>query len=71
MEETYFSLKFIPIVDSEGATIAHYEPLTETVSSATSLSRQYASTINAMLINTYVLGGVESTVVVVDLLQSA
>jgi hypothetical protein len=34
LEETYFSLKFIPIVDSEGATIAHYEPLAETVSSA-------------------------------------
>jgi hypothetical protein len=32
LEETYFSLKFIPIVDSEGATVAHYEPLTETVS---------------------------------------
>jgi hypothetical protein len=32
MEETYFSLKFIPILDSEGATIGHYEPLTETVS---------------------------------------
>ncbi|KAH7383344.1 hypothetical protein BKA66DRAFT_492648 [Pyrenochaeta sp. MPI-SDFR-AT-0127] len=30
MEETYFSLKFIPILDSEGATIGHYEPLTET-----------------------------------------
>jgi hypothetical protein len=33
MEETYFSLKFIPIFDSDGATVAHYEPLTETVSS--------------------------------------
>jgi hypothetical protein len=32
MEETYFSLKFIPIFDSDGATVAHYEPLTETVS---------------------------------------
>lgn len=32
MEETYFSLKFIPILDSEGATVGHYEPLTETVS---------------------------------------
>lgn len=31
MEETYFSLKFIPILDSEGATIGHYEPLVETV----------------------------------------
>ncbi|KAI8940858.1 hypothetical protein NX059_002119 [Plenodomus lindquistii] len=30
MEETYFSLKFIPILDAEGATIAHYEPLAET-----------------------------------------
>jgi hypothetical protein len=33
LEETYFSLKFIPILDSEGATVGHYEPLTETVSS--------------------------------------
>jgi hypothetical protein len=32
MEETYFSLKFIPILDSDGATVGHYEPLTETVS---------------------------------------
>jgi hypothetical protein len=32
LEETYFSLKFIPILDSEGATVGHYEPLTETVS---------------------------------------
>jgi hypothetical protein len=32
MEETYFSLKFIPILDSEGATVGHYEPLIETVS---------------------------------------
>ncbi|RMZ73233.1 sensory transduction histidine kinase [Pyrenophora seminiperda CCB06] len=30
MEETYFSLKFIPILDSEGVTIGHYEPLVET-----------------------------------------
>ncbi|RAR06930.1 aerobic respiration control sensor protein arcb [Stemphylium lycopersici] len=30
MEETYFSLKFIPILDSEGATVGHYEPLVET-----------------------------------------
>jgi hypothetical protein len=37
LEETYFSLKFIPIVDSEGATVAHYEPLTETVSSVMAL----------------------------------
>lgn len=32
MEETYFSLKFIPILDSDGATVGHYEPLIETVS---------------------------------------
>lgn len=31
MEETYFSLKFIPILDSEGVTVGHYEPLVETV----------------------------------------
>lgn len=30
MEETYFSWSFIPIFDSEGRTIAHYEPLVET-----------------------------------------
>ncbi|EUC38034.1 hypothetical protein COCCADRAFT_83786 [Bipolaris zeicola 26-R-13] len=30
MEETYFSLKFIPILDSTGATVGHYEPLVET-----------------------------------------
>ncbi|KAE8842153.1 hypothetical protein PTNB73_00208 [Pyrenophora teres f. teres] len=30
MEETYFSLKFIPILDSEGITVGHYEPLVET-----------------------------------------
>ncbi|KAF1837851.1 hypothetical protein BDW02DRAFT_595148 [Decorospora gaudefroyi] len=30
MEETYFSLKFIPILDSQGFTIGHYEPLVET-----------------------------------------
>ncbi|KAI4606325.1 hypothetical protein J4E83_010133 [Alternaria metachromatica] len=30
MEETYFSLKFIPILDAEGITIGHYEPLVET-----------------------------------------
>ena len=34
MEETYFSLKFIPIFDSEGVTVGHYEPLVETVSVA-------------------------------------
>jgi hypothetical protein len=46
MEETYFSLKFIPIFDSEGATVAHYEPLTETVSLLTShsnLAEQFPS----------------------------
>lgn len=32
MEETYFSLKFIPLFDSNGATVGHYEPLVETVS---------------------------------------
>ena len=31
MEETYFSLKFLPILDSEGVTVGHYEPLVETV----------------------------------------
>jgi hypothetical protein len=32
LEETYFSLKFIPILDNDGATIGHYETVTETVS---------------------------------------
>jgi hypothetical protein len=31
MEETYFSLKFIPIFDAEGVTVGHYESLVETV----------------------------------------
>jgi hypothetical protein len=31
MEETYFSLKFIPIFNAEGVTVGHYEPLVETV----------------------------------------
>ncbi|KAF2714322.1 hypothetical protein K504DRAFT_394618, partial [Pleomassaria siparia CBS 279.74] len=30
LEETYFSLKFIPIFDADGATVGHYEPLVET-----------------------------------------
>ncbi|UPX17011.1 uncharacterized protein EKO05_0007388 [Ascochyta rabiei] len=30
VEETYFSTRFIPIFDSEGATIGHYEPVVET-----------------------------------------
>ncbi|KAF2854449.1 aerobic respiration control sensor protein-like protein arcB [Plenodomus tracheiphilus IPT5] len=30
LEETYFSLKFIPILDAEGATVGHYESLVET-----------------------------------------
>lgn len=33
LEETYFSLQFIPILNSEGTTVGHYEPLVETVSS--------------------------------------
>jgi len=32
MEETYFSLQFILILDSDGATVRHYEPLVKTVS---------------------------------------
>ncbi|KAF2828192.1 hypothetical protein CC86DRAFT_465931 [Ophiobolus disseminans] len=43
MEETYFSLKFIPIFDSLGATIAHYEPLTETTREV--VSRRQAQTV--------------------------
>ena len=31
-EEIYFFLKFIPILDSNGATVGHYETLSETVS---------------------------------------
>ncbi|KAF1926105.1 uncharacterized protein M421DRAFT_224907 [Didymella exigua CBS 183.55] len=29
LEETYFSTRFIPIFDSQGATIGHYEPVVE------------------------------------------
>lgn len=32
MEETYFCPVFFPILDSDGATVGHYEPLAETVS---------------------------------------
>jgi hypothetical protein len=32
LEETYFSIKFIPILDDGGDTIGHYETVTETVS---------------------------------------
>ncbi|KAJ4983602.1 hsp90-like protein [Stagonosporopsis vannaccii] len=30
LEETYFSTRFIPIFNSEGSTIGHYEPVVET-----------------------------------------
>jgi len=43
MEEAYFSLKFIPILDSEGSTVGHYEPLTET--SREVVSRRQAQTL--------------------------
>ncbi|KAH7406739.1 hypothetical protein DE146DRAFT_607011 [Phaeosphaeria sp. MPI-PUGE-AT-0046c] len=46
MEETYFSLKFIPILDSEGATIGHYEPLTETTREV--ISRRQSQTLLAL-----------------------
>lgn len=32
VEETYFSSKFVPIVNADGVTVGHYEPLVETVS---------------------------------------
>jgi hypothetical protein len=32
VEETYFSVRFIPIFDSKGSTVGHYEPVIETVS---------------------------------------
>jgi hypothetical protein len=51
MEETYFSLKFIPIVDSDGATIAHYEPLSETVSVATSFLNHIATAIYTLSVS--------------------
>lgn len=35
LEETYFSCKFMPIIDSEGATVGHYQPLVESVRSPT------------------------------------
>lgn len=31
LEELYFSFKFMPIIDSDGATVGHYQPLAETV----------------------------------------
>ena len=31
LEETYFSLKFMPIFDANGVTVGHYESLNETV----------------------------------------
>lgn len=31
LEETYFSLKFLPVWDNEGATVGHYETVTEIV----------------------------------------
>lgn len=31
LEETYFSLKFMPIFDYTGVVIGHYQPLDETV----------------------------------------
>jgi hypothetical protein len=34
LEETYFSLKFIPILDSKGMTVGHYQSVIETVRSA-------------------------------------
>lgn len=37
IEETYFSTRFIPIFDSQGATIGHYEPVIEVVSTAQTL----------------------------------
>jgi PAS domain-containing protein len=35
LEEAYFSLKFIPILESKGTTVGHYESVIETVCSAT------------------------------------
>lgn len=31
LEEAYFSFKFMPIIDSEGATVGHYQTLVESV----------------------------------------
>lgn len=38
IEETYFATRFIPIFDSKGATIGHYEPVVEIVSPERSFS---------------------------------
>ena len=38
IEETYFSTRFIPIFNSEGATVGHYEPVMETVSTESYLT---------------------------------
>lgn len=49
LEETYFSFKFIPIYDSDGATIGHYEPLTETVCQmAREASMLYSLTVRSL-----------------------
>jgi hypothetical protein len=34
LEETYFSIRFIPLLDAEGLPIGHYQSLVETVSTA-------------------------------------
>jgi hypothetical protein len=44
LEETYFSIRFIPIFDSQGATIGHYEPVVETVSAPKISSQSHSST---------------------------
>ncbi|KAF2128014.1 hypothetical protein P153DRAFT_319207 [Dothidotthia symphoricarpi CBS 119687] len=43
MEETYFSLKFIPLFDSDGATVGHYESLVETTRDV--ISRRQSQTL--------------------------
>lgn len=44
IEETYFATRFIPILDAQGATIGHYEPVVEMVSARISNLDLLAST---------------------------
>ncbi|KAH4000151.1 hypothetical protein HBI81_052540 [Parastagonospora nodorum] len=46
MEETYFSLKFIPIFGSDGTTVGHYEPLIETTREV--IARRQSRTLLAL-----------------------
>ncbi|KAF2129176.1 hypothetical protein P153DRAFT_376440 [Dothidotthia symphoricarpi CBS 119687] len=44
-EEMYINLKFIPILDADGAAVGHYVPLTETISTKEVISRRQSQTL--------------------------